>query len=470
MSFKITTNRHLIVRKMPTIAFIGRPNVGKSTIFNLIARRRISIVNKKPGSTIDRKYALIDFLGFQYRIIDTSGLISSFSDDIHKKASQQTRFAINEADVVAFIVDAKDGLLPSDIEIALELIKLKVLVILVVNKCDSEKIEQNAYEFYSLIKAPLVKISAAQGLGISLIFSEIKLLIPQLLKKKELKKVETLVNHENNNVVREIKVSIVGRPNVGKSTFINKILNEDRLLVSNIPGTTIDTIDVNIVYKGQKYLLIDTAGIRKKRSIFQDLEKQAVSASLKALDRSIVSLFLIDAREGIKEQDLKIASFIEKKSNGSIILVNKWDLCRSNKLSQKVYIKQIRSVMPFLSFAPIFFTSALNGEKIFEALNCVKSIAKRYYKRISTSQVNKWLKNVTDLNQPGIVNGRRLKFTYGIQVSVAPPVFMIVCNEPKKIHFSYSRYLINKLRECFTFIGVPLRIVYHSSKKVKTIF
>lgn len=460
-------------RTLPVIALVGRPNVGKSTLFNWLAKRRVTIVNEMPGATRDRKYKEISFCGSSYLLVDTGGLLSAFEGTLASQVREQTHKAIADADVVLFLVDAKSGILPSDLEIADNLRRSKSKVVLVANKCDSTQLEQEAQEFHSLLKAPLFPVSAAQGTGIRSLFAQVEALIPTSRRvsspetDNEKCSSEVEADESEQGVPQQLKIAIVGKPNVGKSSFLNKLLGEERHLTSEIPGTTIDSVDSKFAYRGQKYLLIDTAGIRKKRSISQVLEKQAVSASLKALDRCSVALFLIDSTQGLTEQDFKIASFIEKKGKGVVIVVNKWDLAQSEGLIEHVYTRQLKEAMPFLSFAPIRFVSALTGRRVVDTLGAALEVAKEYHKRVPTSRVNKWLADAVLSHPPPVVKGRRLKFFFGSQVSLAPPIFVVTCNDPKGIHFSYTRYLTNTLRMAFNFKGVPLRIVYHGREKRK---
>jgi len=461
-------------KSLPQIALIGRPNVGKSTLFNWLAKRRVTIVNEIPGATRDRKYKEISFCNSSYLLVDTGGLLSAFEGTLAAKVMEQTHKAIADADVVLFLVDAKAGILPSDIEIADNLRRSECRVVLVANKCDSTKLEQAAQEFQMLLKAPLFTVSAAQGMGIRSLFAQVEAMLP---KERRVSSIETKGDLEPDDesddqnkqqgVPEQLKVAIVGKPNVGKSSFLNKLLGEDRHLTSDIPGTTIDSVDSKFAYRGQEYLLIDTAGIRKKRSISQDLEKQAVAASLKALDRCSVALFLIDSTKGLTEQDFKIASFIEKKGKGVVIVVNKWDLAHADGLLEPVFARQLKETMPFLAFAPIKFVSALTGMRVAGTLGATLEVAKEYHKRVSTSRVNKWLADAVLSHPPPVVKGRRLKFFFGSQVSLAPPIFVVTCNDPNGIHFSYTRYLTNSLRMAFNFKGVPLRIVYHGREKRK---
>jgi GTP-binding protein len=320
------------------------------------------------------------------------------------------------------------------------------------------------------MKAPIYNISATQGLGIKSLFNKIELLLNN----------STKIKLDNNNYIKnnffaankqintkKIKIAVIGKPNVGKSSFLNKLSNKNRHLISNKPGTTRDMIDSLITYKNKNYLFIDTAGIKKKRNINNLIDKQSITTTLKSLDRCMLALLLIDIKKGITDQDLKIASFVQKKAKGMIIIVNKCDLISLNKTSQNIYSKQIKAIMPFFYFAPICFISSLTGKNIFETIKDINIVFNNYFKKISTSKLNNFLKIITKIHKPPIINGTQLKLSYIVQSSIAPPIFIITCNQPKKIHFSYSRYILNKLHKHFSFTGVPLKIIYKNKKIVK---
>lgn len=434
-----------------TLSLIGRPNVGKSSLFNRLVGRRASLVHDEPGLTRDRIYADAHFDGRDFLLIDTGGIEPESEESVMKLIKKQAQIAISESDAIFFLVDGKAGLLPADREIAQQLRTTQKPVFLVVNKTESDLGKASAPEFYELGFNDLFAISAAHGQGLDDLFESVFARFPDqsIQEESEPEPKDGILN-----------VAIIGKPNAGKSSFVNKLLGEDRLLVSDIPGTTQDAVDEEITYAGKTFRLIDTAGIRRKRSIYKDTEKMAVSASLGALDRAQVALLLIDASAGITEQDLKIASFVDKKSKSVVIVVNKWDLSRNLELSAEKFASHIRDKMPFLTFAPILFASARTGRHIFDVLEMAIEVAESYVKRIPTSQVNKMLEQAVADHQPPIVQGRRLKFYYGTQVSVAPPTFLFSVNEKEGIHFSYERFLVNRIRDAFEFKGSPIRLVF----------
>ena len=468
---------HLISKtSLPSISLVGRPNVGKSALFNRLAKRRASIVHEEPGVTRDRMYVTVNWQNKSMQLIDTGGLEPGSSAQLMKGILRQTQMAIDESDLIVLMVDAVLGPQPGDYEIAKILRKSKKPILVAVNKSDSEKLEISSHEFFALGFNVCVPISVLQGKGIETLLTEVFLQLPeQEPLPEEIEETESEFGSETElepvpDLDLEsdtIAVAIIGKPNAGKSSFLNKLIGEERHLVSEEPGTTLDAVDSDFEYGGQKYRLIDTAGIRKKRSIFRDLEKMAVSSSLGALDRCSVAIMLVDALEGITEQDLKVAAFADKKAKGIVIVVNKWDLAKEKGLKIDDYTQQIRDQMPFLSFAPILYISALTGSRVFDVLEIVKEIAEQYRKRVSTAQVNKVLQSAQDAHQLPVSKGRRVKIFYGTQVSAAPPIFMFTCNDPDGIHFSYRRFLINQIRETFGFKGVPVRLVFRARDKVK---
>lgn len=475
---------HLLTKSsLPSISLVGRPNVGKSALFNRLAKRRASIVHEEPGVTRDRMYVNVNWQNKNMQLIDTGGLEPGSTAQLMKGILRQTQMAIDESDLIVLMVDAVLGPQPGDYEIAKILRKSKKPILVAVNKSDSEKLEISSHEFFALGFNICVPISVLQGKGIETLLTEIFLKLPEqeaLPVETEEEVVEPDFFDADFDPEAElepapsldldsdtISVAIIGKPNAGKSSFLNKLIGEERHLVSEEPGTTLDAVDSNFEYGGQKFRLIDTAGIRKKRSIYRDLEKMAVSSSLGALDRCSVAIMLVDALEGITEQDLKVAAFADKKAKGIVIVVNKWDLAKGKGLKIDEYTQQIRDQVPFLSFAPILYISALTGSRVFDVLDVVKEIAEQYKKRISTAQVNKVLQSAQDAHQLPVCKGRRVKIFYGTQVSVAPPIFLFTCNDPDGIHFSYRRFLINQIRETFGFTGVPVRLVFRARDKVK---
>ncbi|MDA0713015.1 MAG: ribosome biogenesis GTPase Der, partial [bacterium] len=417
---------------VPAVSLIGRPNVGKSTLFNRLTKKRASIVHAEPGVTRDRIYSPLFWDNKEVRLIDTGGLEDEISSELSRGILKQTKNAIDESNVIVMLTDATQGVHPTDREIAKLLRKSKKPVILAVNKCDSERLMAEAADFYGLGFDKCVFISCAQGLGIEDLLNKTFGSIPGLETKP--------AAEEGAEVEKTIGIAVIGKPNVGKSSFLNKLLGSDRHLISNQPGTTVDAVDTDFEYGGQKYSLIDTAGIRKKRSIFEDLEKMAVSSSLGAIDRCSVALMLIDPTEGITEQDMKVAAFAEHKAKGLVIVVNKWDLAREHELKHKEFTQQIRDKMPFIAYAPIVFVSALTGRNVFDVLETAKEVEKQYEKRVGTGQVNRMLQDALEAHQLPVTSGRKVKIFYATQVSAAPPTFIFTCSNPQGVHFSYRRY------------------------------
>jgi GTP-binding protein len=469
--------------RRPVVSLVGRPNVGKSTLFNRVTQRRTSIVHDEPGVTRDRMYAPVDWLGHQVRLIDTGGLELGSTASLMQGIIKQTKAAIDESDVIVLMVDAPAGIVPIDYEIAEMLRRCNKPVVIAVNKSDSDRLLAAANEFFMLGFDTCIPISAAHGRGLDELFETVLAKIPpELLTESEVEAEEEESEFEDEDLPEEteeedeeaepanvipdvIPVAVIGKPNAGKSSFVNKLLGEERHLVSDEAGTTIDAVDSFLEYGGQNYQLIDTAGIRKKRSISRDVEKMAVSSSLGALDRCAVAIMLIDATAGLTEQDMKVAAFANNKSRGLVIVVNKWDLAREQGLNAEVFTQHLRDEMPFLSFAPIRFVSALTGSRVFDVLEVVSDVAKEYFKRVSTGQVNRMLEEAVKMHAPPVVGSRRVKIFYASQVSVAPPTFLFTCNDADGVHFSYRRYLTNQIRETFGFKGAPVRMVFRGREK-----
>ncbi|MES2503527.1 MAG: ribosome biogenesis GTPase Der [Myxococcota bacterium] len=436
-----------------TLSLIGRPNVGKSSLFNRLVGRRASLVHDEPGLTRDRIYGDASFDEREFLLIDTGGLELESSEGLMPFIKRQADIAIEESDIILFLVDGRAGLLPADREIAQLLRRSKKPVYLVVNKTETTAAQQSAPEFYGLGFENVFPVSAAHGLGLNDLFETLFAAFP-------LPPEEIVAEEEGAEPI--LPLAIIGRPNAGKSSFMNKLLGEERFLVSPEAGTTMDAVDEEIGYAGHRYRLIDTAGIRRKRSISKDTEKMAVSASLGGLDRSQVALMLIDATAGLTEQDLKVASFIHKKAKAVVIVVNKWDLAKDKELKAEPFAQHIRDKMPFLADAPIKFVSALTGSRVFDVLETAWEVFEAYTQRVPTSQVNRMLERAVAAHAPPIVRGKRLKFYYGTQVSVAPPTFLFTMNEKEELHFSYERFLINRIREEFGFKGSPIRLVFRA--------
>ncbi|WP_372994682.1 ribosome biogenesis GTPase Der [Lutispora sp.] len=435
----------------PVVAIVGRPNVGKSTLFNKIAGKRISIVEDVPGVTRDRIYAEAEWLGRTFIMIDTGGLEPYSQDIIMQQMVRQAEIAIETANVIIFVVDGQEGITATDQEVANMLRKTSKKVILACNKIDSPKYKDNIYEFYNLGIGEPIGISAGQALGIGDLLDEVISGFP----------------HEDEEEYDDltIKVALVGRPNVGKSSIINKILGEDRVIVSNIPGTTRDAIDTPFEADGQKYVLIDTAGMRKKGRINEAIERYSVIRSLTAIERSDVCILVIDGETGVTEQDSKIAGYMHEQGRGAIIVVNKWDLVEKDDKTMNRYKDDIMKELSFMNYAPIMFVSALTGKRIPKILEMVNYISNQHAMRIQTGLLNDVINEAVLMNQPAVSGGRRLNILYATQVSVKPPTFAIFVNDPELMHFSYERYLENQIRKSFDFQGTPIRFLIRGKSK-----
>ncbi|MBP7222755.1 MAG: ribosome biogenesis GTPase Der, partial [Sedimentibacter sp.] len=426
----------------PVVTIVGRPNVGKSTLFNRIAGRRISITEDTPGVTRDRIYAECEWLDNHFTLIDTGGIEPNTTDTIFEQMRIQAEIAIDMADVVLFMVDGKEGLTADDTEVAQMLRKADKEIILVVNKMDRFVNEDNIYEFYNLGLGDPVSISSAEALGIGDLLDEI------------ISKFDERMNVEEGD--DSVKIAVIGKPNAGKSSIINKIIGEDRVIVSDIPGTTRDAIDTKFERNSKKYTLIDTAGIRKKSKILESVEKYSVLRAFTAVERADICILVIDADKGVTEQDIRIAGYSHDNSKGMIIAVNKWDLIEKDNKTFKEFTDDIRQKLAYASYAPIITVSALTGQRMNKILDAVDEVYSFRNLRISTGVLNDILTEAVLMNQPATVKGKRLKIFYGTQVAVNPPKFLIFVNDKEIVHFSYERYIENKIREAFEYKGTPI--------------
>lgn len=430
----------------PIVAIIGKPNVGKSTFFNYIVGDRISIVEDTPGVTRDRIYAESNWRGRQFTLIDTGGIEPESEDIIIKQMRDQANIAINLADVIIFLTDVKQGVTAADREIALMLKKSKKSIILVCNKADNfGETTNDIFEFYNLGLGDPYPLSAANALGIGDVLDAIYDKFP----KKE----------EGEIIDQTIKVSVIGKPNVGKSSLINKILGENRAIVSDIAGTTRDAIDTEYENEHGKYVFIDTAGIRRKSKVSESIEKFSIMRTLLAIERSDVCLMLIDATEGVTDQDAKIAGEAHEAGKGVIIVVNKWDALEKETGTLEKYKKEVYAKLAYLSYAPIIFISAVTGQRVEKLFEMINEVARQNALRVSTSMVNQVINEAIAIVQPPTDKGKRLKILYGTQVSTKPPTFVIFVNDKKLFHFSYERYLINQIRKEFGLQGTPVRMI-----------
>lgn len=431
----------------PIVAIVGRPNVGKSTLFNIFANSRISIVEDTPGVTRDRLYADTEWLDNEFMMEDTGGIEIMNTDKIAVSIRQQAQIAIAEADVILFVCDARAGITHEDAEVAKMLRQSKKPIVLAINKADSPKQEMEIFEFYNLGIGEPIPVSAANHLGLGDLLDAVVEKFP-----------ETSAYGEDGNE-DEIKVALIGRPNVGKSSIFNTLVGEERSIVSDVAGTTRDAIDTPVIREGQKFLFIDTAGMRRKARIDEPIEKYSIIRSLRAVDRSDVVLMVIDAIDGVTEQDKKIAGYAHEAGKGIVLVVNKWDLYDKDNTSTLRYTENLRRELVFMQYAPVVFVSAMTKQRIHRLPEVIHYVAEQNAMRISTSVLNQVVEDAIAINPPPTEKGQRLKILYATQVKIKPPTFVIFVNEPEIMHFSYQRYLENKLREAFGFEGTPLQMI-----------
>jgi GTP-binding protein len=436
---------------VPIVAIVGRPNVGKSTLFNRLTGKRKAIVDNLPGVSRDRNYGTVTWEQKSFTLIDTGGFEAYPQEPISSKIREQVQLAIEEADAIVFLSDGKDGLLPPDKDIVKLLKACGKKVFYSVNKMEGEKDHANLPDFYQLGVEPLYPISAQHGSGVTELLNDLADFLPGEPAEADAQ--------------TTTRLAIVGRPNVGKSSLINRILGYKRLIVSEIPGTTRDSIDTPIRYFGEQYLLIDTAGIRKKSRVSLRVERYSMVEALKSIERCDLGVLLIDSTQGVTEQDARIGGYLYEQGKGTIIAVNKWDLIEKDTSSMEKYTEEIRHHLPFLDFAPIIFVSALTGQRVSQILRLIQEVSHDYRKRLLTSELNRALTMTTGKHPLPFYRKRPLKLYYMTQISTAPPAFVIFTNHPEAIHFSYERYLINQLRENFGFSGVPLRLMLRERKR-----
>lgn len=429
----------------PVVAVIGRPNVGKSTFFNRIVGKRISIVEDTPGVTRDRIYAEAEWNGIHFGLIDTGGIEPDSKDVILSQMREQAQVAMDMADVILFIVDGKEGITSADEEVANMLRRKGREIVLLVNKIDNpRKIPDTFYDFYSLGVGEPIPVSAANMLNLGDVLDKIVSSFPEGAGEED----------------ESTKVAVIGKPNVGKSSLINKLLAEKRVIVSDIAGTTRDSIDTPFTWEGEDYTLIDTAGIRRQNKINENIEKYSVIRAMAAIERSDVCLLVIDATEGITEQDKRIAGVAHEAGKGIIIVVNKWDLLKKETNTMKEYRETIEAELPFLSYAPTLFISVLTGQRVQEVMKTVKTVAENRSMRVPTGQLNSLISDAVMMKQPPSDKGKRLKIYYVTQVGIRPPLFSFQINKRELMHFSYARYLENKIREAFNFDGTSVKFVF----------
>lgn len=432
----------------PIVAIVGRPNVGKSTLFNRIVGKQVAIVEDKPGVTRDRIYSEAEWLNHKFILIDTGGIEPESEDILLSQMRKQAEVAIENADVIVFLTDAKDGITHADEDVADMLRKTSKPVVLAVNKVDNPGRLNDVYEFYNLGIGEPIGISSSLGLGTGDLLDSI---VSHFKEAEE--------GEENDETTR---VAIIGKPNVGKSSLVNKLLNEERVIVSDIPGTTRDAIDTPVEINGDKYILIDTAGIRRKSKVNEEVERYSVIRSLSAIERADVCLVMIDALEGVTDQDTKIAGYAHEAGKGIVIVVNKWDAVEKDDKTINEFRNRIRADLSFMTYAPIIFISAKTGQRVQKLTELIKYVANQNAMRISTGVLNDVISDSVMMNQPPIVKGKKLKILYSTQASTKPPTFILFVNDPEAVHFSYERYLENQLRSRFGLEGTPVRFIYRS--------
>ena len=436
----------------PIVAIVGRPNVGKSTLFNVLAGEMISIVKDTPGVTRDRIYAEVSWLDFNFTMIDTGGIEPDSKDIILSQMREQAQIAIDTADVIIFLTDVRQGLVDSDSKVADMLRRSGKPVVLVVNKVDSfDKFMADVYEFYNLGIGDPIPISAASRLGIGDMLDEVAKHFPATSKDEE----------EDDRP----RIAIVGKPNVGKSSIVNKLLGKNRVIVSNIAGTTRDAIDTAIKFNGKEYVFIDTAGLRRKNKIKEEIERYSIIRTVTAVERADVVLVVIDATEGVTEQDAKIAGIAHERGKGIIVVVNKWDAIEKNEKTMNEFEKSIRNTLSFMPYAEIMYVSAETGQRLPKLYEMIDVVMENQALRVATGVLNEIMAEAVAMQQPPSDKGKRLKLYYITQVAVKPPTFVIFVNDKELMHFSYTRYLENKIREAFGFRGTSLKFIIRERKE-----
>lgn len=435
----------------PIVAVVGRPNVGKSTLFNVLAGKKISIVKDIPGVTRDRIYSDVTWLDMQFTLVDTGGIEPESKDIILSQMRQQAELAIETADVIIFMTDVRQGLTDADTKVADMLRKSGKPIVLAVNKVDNfEKFMLDTYEFYGLGLGDPMPISAASMLGLGDMLDEVA---------KHFNKSQTAEEEDERP-----KIAIVGKPNVGKSSLVNRLVGEDRVIVSNIAGTTRDAVDTPVKYHGKEYVFIDTAGLRRKNKIKEDLERYSIIRTVSAVERADVVILMIDAVEGVTEQDAKIAGIAHERGKGMIIAVNKWDAIEKNDKTMNKFKEDVQRTLSFMPYAELIFISALTGQRMHKIYETIDMVIENHALRVGTGVLNEILSEAVAMKQPPSDKGKRLRLYYITQVSVKPPTFVIFINDKELTHFSYTRYIENKIREAFGFRGTPIHFIYRERK------
>lgn len=432
----------------PLVAIVGRPNVGKSTLFNRLLGKRVSIVEDTPGVTRDRIYGDAEWLDKQFTLIDTGGIEPASEDLIAVQMRRQAELAVETADVILFMVDGREGLTAADQEVAAMLRRCNKPVVLAVNKLDAPKYHEAIYEFYELGLGEPYIVSAGQGIGLGDLLDAV---------------CADFESAEDSDEDTCMHIAIVGKPNVGKSSLTNALLGEERVIVSDVPGTTRDAIDTPFTKNGKSYVLIDTAGIRRKRAIEDEsVERYSVIRSFAAIRRADAVLFVCDADQGLSEQDVKIAGFVHEEGKPSVVIVNKWDLIEKDTHTMDKFKKEMEADLAFMNYVPFLFISAINGQRVNKVLELAEEVYAQSIRRISTGTLNDIVNEAVSISEPPTQNGRRLKLYYATQVAIQPPTFVIFVNDSSLVHFSYERYLENYFRKSFGFVGTPIKILFRT--------
>ena len=444
----------------PVVAIVGRPNVGKSTLFNRIIGRNLAIVEDFPGVTRDRNYADAEWEGRPFHLVDTGGFEPESEDLMYRKMRDQTTLAIEEADLIIFLMDGQEGLLPADVEVAQRLRAAGKPVIYAINKVDGARHEGLLPDFYRLGVDTLTPLSAQHGQGFSDLMDELAKFLPAPAPAGE--------PAEERTERTAPRVAIIGRPNVGKSSFINSLIGEERMIVSDVAGTTRDSVDSVYKYYGREYVLVDTAGIRSRGRISQGVEKYSVMRAMKSVSRCDVALVLLDASEGITEQDERVVGLAHEEGKGIILVLNKWDLVQDKEEGYKKFVDDVRLRLKFVDYAPVLTISALTKQRVTKVFDEIDRIVAEREKRVPTGELNQVFERLTKRHEPPLYRSKRVKYYYATQVSIKPPTFVLFVNYPEGVHFSYIRYIENNLREAFGFHGSPLRIYAKRRRESQT--
>jgi GTPase len=457
----------MALASLPVVAIVGRPNVGKSTLFNRLIGERLAIVEDLPGTTRDRVYGTGDWNGREFMVVDTGGLELDPGTHIEARVQDQARVAMDEADVILFVVDAAAGLAPLDHEVADRLRRTSKPTILVINKADNPQRELEGAEFYALGMEPTITVSAQHGRNTGDLADLVVDALPpapeadaSVLTAEDLSEqdLEELAETE----IGPPRVAIVGRPNTGKSTFVNRVLGEERMIVSDLPGTTRDPVDTTVVVDEEPMILVDTAGIRRRGSVQQGIERYSVLRSMKAIDRADVAVVMTDATEGYTAQDAHVVGHVLEAGKGIVLVINKWDVVEKDGHTADAWLKVLRREAPYLAWADIVFASAMTGQRMERILREARRVAEERYRRIPTADLNKVVTDAVRAHPPSHVRNRLGKVLYATQVTVAPPTFVIFVNDPELIHFSYRRYLENRIRDEWGFLGTPIRLIFRA--------